>query len=223
MLFSDGNYWDFIEVTTEGIRSANHPEIALPINLQSPKKIRVGFRDNDIFISTSDGTSVAGYSKFDTAVTSPTSGFALFGAPSVDGPYSEYGIASTIDVSYGKSYWDNIRILTGDMAIFNSTGIEELYTTTPVYVNTPVFDPGVGITKFNYANIGYVPLEGGETTVTVQYFDKNTLASIDFATVTLTTGSIVKQIDLTNLPVYSTPDSNNYINPITFKVTQRSL
>ena len=231
MLFSDGLYWDYIEVTTEGIRSANHPEIALPLNLLAPKKIRVGFRNQDLYISSSDGRSVVGYGKFDTAVNQEGfSGFVSFGAPSSDGEYAVGTVAQSIDASFGKTYWDNVKILTGDMAIFNSTGVEQLYTTTSTYVIIPPFDPGIDVSQFRYASIGYRPLAGGETIVTAQYFSHENIGDpVDFASVTLTPETSRKEIDLSTFPVFSDPVETvfgqqlvSFTNPISFKISQRS-
>jgi len=57
---SNGPNWDYLEVRPDGIRSYNHPELAIPINLSQPKRFRVGVRNNDLFILSQDGRGLAG-------------------------------------------------------------------------------------------------------------------------------------------------------------------
>jgi len=225
LLFCDGTRWDYIEITPEGIRSVNHPEIAIPINMIAPKKVRVGFRGFDMFLATEDGKSVAGYNKFTTEIDSPpVDAFAAFGAPTFEATYaSGQGVMEGLVATVGRSTWDNIKILTGDMAIFELSGYEQLYSTGSVTMYTDVFDPSVSLDSFLYANVASVPFRGGETIVTAQ--SSGAAGWEDYSAVTLSTGTI-DLIDLTSFPVVSYPRSEggtDYLsNPIRFKIDQRS-
>jgi hypothetical protein len=225
LLFSDGTRWDYIEVTPDGVRSFNHPEIAIPINLYSPKKIRVGFRGFDLFIATEDGKSVAGYNKFDTERTDlPGEAFAIFGAPSVEGFYvTGGGVLSGSTATVGKSTWDNIKILSNDMAIFELSGTEQLYTTGYATMYTDVFDPNISLNKYLHASIASVPFKGGDTIVAAQYSGVNGWETFD--SVTLST-SAIDSLDLTSFPVTSYPRTEGGVdylsNPIRFRIDQRS-
>tara|TARA_R110002074_G_scaffold402324_1_gene607054 strand:+ start:114862 stop:119724 length:4863 start_codon:yes stop_codon:yes gene_type:complete len=225
LLFCDGTRWDYIEITPDGVRSFNHPELAIPINLYSPKKIRVGFRGFDMFIATEDGRSVAGYNKFDTEVTTPpVPAFAAFGAPSFEASYATgEGILEGAIATVGRSTWDNIRLITGQMAIFELSGAEQLYTTGYSTMYSAPFDPGVNLNSYLYANITSVPFRGGETIVEAQ---SSGLAGWEtHSSVTVSTGSS-DSLDLSSFPVVSYPRAEggtDYLsNPIRFKIDQRS-
>lgn len=225
LLFSDGTRWDYIEVTPNGIRSFNHPELAIPINLYSPKKIRIGFRGFDLFMATEDGRSVAGYNKFNTEIISPPeAAFVAFGSSTFEASYATgLGILTGAVASVGKTTWDNIRVLTGEMAIFGLSGAEQLYTTGTSTMYTSPFDPGVNLNTYLYANVASVPFRGGETIVTAQ---SSGLAGWEtHSSVTLSTGTI-DLLDLSSFPVVSYPrdeGGTDYLsNPIRFKIDQRS-
>lgn len=226
LLFCDGNKWDYIEVTPFGIRSLNHPEIAIPIDLLNPRKIRVGFRGSDVILATEDGRSVVGSNKFTTAPDSPPmDAFAYFGAPTAYGTvnYPE-SIMTGVDATYGKTLWDNIKILTGEMAIFESTGVTDLYSTGLVTMYTDSFDPEIYINKYLYATIGYAPFQGGVTTVNSQYSGAAGWTTYSSETIPLTGNTVV--MDLTSMPVFSYPREDggtDYLqNPIRFKIDQLS-
>ena len=225
LLFCDGTRWDYIEISPYGVRSLNHPEIAIPINMYSPKKVRVGFRGFDLFIATEDGRSVAGYNKFDTEIdTPPIPAFAAFGAPSSEAFYSVgNGIMSDVDATVGRSTWDNIKVVTGEMSIHQLNGAEQLYTTSTSTMYSAPFDPGVNLNSYLYANVVSVPFQGGETIVTAQ---SSGVAGWEIQnSVTLSTGT-VDSLDLSNFPVVSYPRTaggTDYLsNPIRFKIDQRS-
>jgi hypothetical protein len=230
LYFSNGIYWDYIEVTRDGIRSANHPELAIPINLLSPKKIRIGFKNNDLYMATSDGQSIAGYGRFDTALQGLGahygSGIAIFGAPSPDAvsTYAEHEGLGNIKAVVGITYWDNIKVDVYDMTMFSSTGIDQSFTTSTATMYTASFDPGVYLTQFLYSTIQYAPFNGGETIVSAQYSGES--AWTTFGSVTLTPDVRSKDLDLAAMPVFSygrqDGDSSYFANPIRFKIDQRS-
>lgn len=226
LLFCDGNKWDYIEITPYGVRSLNHPEIAIPIDLRTPKKIRVGFRGSDVILATEDGRSVVGSNKFTTAPDSPPmDAFAYFGAPTaysnVNYPES---IMTGVEATFGHTLWDNIKILTGEMAIFASTGIEDLYSTSTVTMYTDEFNPSIYLNKYLYSTIGYSPFQGGSTIVSSQYSGIERWITHSSISIPATGNSVV--MDLTTMPVSSYPQSDggtDYIhNPIRFKIDQFS-
>jgi len=225
ILFTNGTYWDFLETTPYGIRSLNHPELAISTNLINPTRVRFGVRDRDIYITTQDGKSVAGLNKFDTQVPNPTqNAFAIFGAPSKRFSSFLSGMLANVDASIGESLWDNIKFLTGDMAIYQGTGTVRNYSTSVVTMYTAPFDPGVSIRKYLNANINYIPYNGGETIVSSQYSGANGWTTYNSASVT--TGRSAS-LDLTSLPVFAYPRQDygtDYAsNPIRFKIDQRSF
>ena len=224
ILLSNGAYWDFIEVTPYGLRSFNHPEIALPLNLQSPKRIRIGINGTNIYLAAEDGSTIAGYNKFTTELSDAGEGIIFIGAPSNDiSDISDMGIFSNTEVSYGHTMWDNLKILYGEMAIYNEDSIDVNYSTGFVSMFTSSFNPGMAIDRFLNAKINYIPLLGGITKVTAQY--SGVTGWIDNAQVTLGT-NLVENLDLSTIPIYNYPRSNggtDYLyNPVRFKVEQRS-
>lgn len=224
VLITDGEYWDFIEATPYGLRSYNHPEVALNINLLAPKRIRLGIRDNDIFISCEDGRSVVGYNKFDTFVSDILNeGAVFFGAPGKDESFlSQHEILATCSGSVGESLWDNIKVLTGTLAIFESLLEDVRYSTGFVTCYTEPFNPEVSIESFVSATVEAIPYPGGATQVSVQY--SGATGWTTFSTQAITTEHT--EFDLTSVPVYVYPrtnGSNDYLsNPIRFKIDQRS-
>lgn len=224
ILYCDGLYWDFIEVTPYGLRSYNSPDVALNINLYSPKRIRLGFRDNDIFISSEDGRTVAGYNKFTTIMGDPSSeGILLFGAPGKDQNFlNQKDILSTSSGAVGETYWDNIKVLTGATAIFDSSIESPRYSTGFVSCYTPVFNPDIAIESFVSATVDSVIFNGGVTQVSVQYSGVNGWTTYETKTITQTK----TEFDLFSIPVYVYPrtnGSNDYLkNPLRFKIDQRS-
>jgi hypothetical protein len=221
---SNGTYWDFVEVTPYGIRSFNHPEVAIPHDMRYPTRIRVGVRGNDLFLSTENGKGVLGYNKFNTLLPVAKTGLVMFGAPGKDGIIeSSYGFLSGIYGSYGSSKWDNIKILTGSSSIYSNDTLDLLYSTSYVSMYSAPFDPGIHINKYLTATIGYTPFQGGTTVVHAQYSGSTGWTS--HSSVTLN-GNGVNQLDLSSVPVTTYPRldfGTDYLsNPIRFKIDQKS-
>lgn len=226
--------WDFIECTPEGIRSLNHPDISIPINLLNPKRIRIGVRDSDLFLATDDGQAVYALGKFDTPHPSaPVNPLLYFGAPFL-GVYSGDSTAFTVThgatgfssyAFYGNTVWDNIRILTGQLALYYNTGSNPIYSTGVASMTTAPFDPSISLSSFSRAIIEYVPYKGGVTEVYAQYSGINGWESSN-TSVVLSHNNSVATLDLTDVPIFSYPRTNQGIdyvtNPIRFKIDQYS-
>lgn len=225
VLISNGSVWDYIEVTPDGIRSLNHPEIALPLNLYSPKRIRIGIESSNIYLASEDGNSVIGYNKFDTELGNPVNeGLIFFGAPGKDlTAINQYDLLQNIDGMYGHTLWDNIKILYDEMSIYEEDEIKTPYSTGFVTMYSPVFNPGIAINKYLNAGISYVPYKGGVTVVTAQY--SGLTGWINSSSTTLGTDG-VDQLDLSTVPIYNYPRVDGTVdylnNPIRFKIDQRS-
>jgi hypothetical protein len=225
LLYSNGVSWDFIEITPYGIRSLNHPEIAIPENFLDPKRVRVGFKGYDLYISLQGGKSVAGLGKFDTPVFSSNQIFAAFGSVTSGSVISTSTnkVMNSIKASYGNTSWDNIKVLTGQLTIYSQSN-ENYYSTGFTTMYTSEFNPGVAITNYTNAYIKYLPYRGGITEVTAQY--SGSISFIDYSTVSLT-GNGYSTIDLSSFPIntYGRENftSDYFKNPIRFKIRQRSL
>ncbi len=224
ILFTNGTYWDFLETTPYGIRSLNHPELAISTNLVNPTRVRFGIRNTDLYITTEDGKSLVGLNKFDTQVPNPTqNAFAVFGAPAKRFSTFMSGMLTNVDACVGESLWDNIKFLTGNMSIYQGTGSSRNYSTSTVSMYTAPFDPGISIRKFINANISYIPYNGGPTTVSSQY--SGAAGWTTYNSVSITTGNIAT-LDLTSFPVFTYPrqdyGTDYSSNPIRFKIDQRS-
>jgi len=225
LLYSNGVNWDFLEVTPYGIRSLNHPEIAIPEDFLSPRRVRVGFRGTDLYISLQDGRSIAAFGKFDTPVYSSNQIFAAFGSVTSGSVLSTSGnkVMNSVKASYGRTLWDNIKVLTGELAIYSQAN-ESFYTTGYATMYTSEFNPGVAITSYLNAYIKYLPYKGGTTEVSAQY--SGAAGWVDYSTTSLT-GEGYTSLDLSTFPVYTYPRENlgtdYFVNPIRFKIRQRSL
>lgn len=217
------NKWDFIEVTPYGIRSRNHPELSIPINLTAPKRVRIGVRDSDLYLATEDGRSVYGLGKFNTVHSSaPVNPMILFGVPFY-GLYITDKSDINVDGFYGETYWDNIKILTGDLVIHNHT-MSRIYSTGIVSMYTAPFDPNISIDNYLNATIGYVPYQGGTTTVYSQYSGVNGWTT--YNSVTIPSTGTYANLDLSSLPIFNYPRQNLGVdycnNPIRFRIDQQS-
>lgn len=218
------NTWDYIEVTPYGIRSFNHPELALPIDLMTPKRVRIGVKDSDLYLSAEDGKAIYGLGKFDTVhYNAPTNPFIAFGAPFLGTYGSDTGGLTGIDGCYGRTLWDNIKILTGDLVI-NSTQENRIYSTGIVTMHTDEFDPNISINKFTNAVITYVPYKGGTTTVYSEYSGLTGWTVHNGVTLSATGNTTT--LDLSTLPTFKYPRTDmgtDYCNnPIRFRVDQNS-
>lgn len=227
-LFSNSVYWDFIEFTPFGMRSLNHPEIAIPINLLNPTRVRVAFNNQDLYLSTQDGRSITAFNKFNTPLLSAGDTgqvFCAFGSVTsgsiLTSAYN--GVLNSVKASYGKTLWDNIKILTGQVAIYGDL-LGGVYSTGFATMYTSEFNPGVAITNYLKAAISYLPYKGGETKVYAQYSGQT--GWVDYSVSNLT-GDGVATIDLNSFPVFSYPRQNlgtDYLsNPIRFKIEQKSF
>ncbi|MHA2063323.1 MAG: hypothetical protein ACXABY_02960 [Candidatus Thorarchaeota archaeon] len=216
--------WDYIEVSPFGLRSANHPELAIPIDFTRPKRVRIGLRDSDIFIGTEDGKVVAGLGKFNTPVTVSDDAKLAFGAPRYSG--NGYQLAdNAVSGLVGETLWGFVNVRTGVMEMSVPEGLEQHYSTSTATMFTAPFDPQVGISTFNTATVGFIPYNGGDTTITAQYSGSAgwTDSSVSQNVRGLNSPAV---LDLTTVPVFSYPRSDfgtNYTsNPIRFKIEQLS-
>lgn len=201
---SNGTNWDYLECRPDGIRSINHPELAIGVGLNQPKRFRVGIESNNLYILCENGRSVAGISKFDTPVYT---GYAdrpilAFGAP----PHSGYNIFSFTGIYgiVGHSYWDNIKVLTGKLALEVPTGLERIYTTTQQSLRTSPFSPGLAISKWQDAVIEYDYYPGGTTIITPEYIFSGAYITASSLAKTLTSSGVTARIDLSSIPVSNT-------------------
>lgn len=218
------NTWDYIETTPYGIRSFNHPELAIPIDLTTPKRVRIGVKDSDIYLSSEDGKAIYGLGKFDTThYNAPTNPLIAFGAPFLGTYGTDTGGLTGVDGCYGYTFWDNIKILTGDLVI-NSTQENRIYSTGIVTMHTDEFDPNISINRFTNAVITYVPYKGGTTTI---YSEYSGLTGWEvYNGITLDSSTNYTTLDLTNLPTFKYPRADFGIdycnNPIRFRIDQNS-
>lgn len=223
---SDGSFWDYFEIRPDGIRSINHPEIAIPMDFYtSPTKVRLGLENNNIFILTEDGRGVAGLSKFNTPTLTADKAKIAFGAP-----HTGYGFSfSGVDSFVGRTTWDNIKILTGSLKVVLPTGSDVLYQTGTHTLYTDVFSPSVPLSEYLYAFVGYSSYLGGTTTVTAQYSGASGFIDVFSSSITLTPGESPKALPLSFAPIYQTAANTGYAvdtsslgNFLRFKINQQS-
>ena len=221
----NGSVWDFIEITPIGIRSINHPELALDIDLTQPKRIRLGVSNSNIYLSTEDGRGIAGISKYNTLVSSGNDAKICFGAPPLTGLHNKYPFKSNgLSGFVGETLWDNIKILLGKNVISETTGQQVYYTTNVRTEYIGPFDPGIPITNWNSAIIAHTQHNGGLTTVTTQYSGAG--AWVNGPSIILTGQAGPASLDLDAIPIYSssrTQSTHNKVqNPIRFQVQMQS-
>ena len=228
VFFCNTTNWDFIEITPYGVRSLNHPEIAIPHNFLNPTRVRLAFGPSDLFISLEDGKTIAGYNKFNTQISTPGyPAFLFFGSITKDWystPFGNYNAMQNISASVGRTKWDNIKILTGQIALHEDYANEIYYTTGYTNMYTSTFDPGISIQSYVRASVGYKPYEGGTTIITAQYSGAG--GWTDSVSATLTGRDYSTVLNLNTVPIYLYPRSDlglDYLsNPIRFKIAQKS-
>lgn len=222
----NGQYWDYLEINPFGIRSINHPEFGLPIDLTYPKRIRLGINSQNLILTTENGRGVIGRSVLDTPVQTGSDAKIIFGAMPISGirnrfPLNYYGISGVV----GTTLWDNIRILYGSSQLTINTGVSSYYVASAQTGYTPTYEPGIPVTNWNSATVGFVPSNGSATTiVTLQYSGLTGWA--DGPSKVIASQTSPQVIDLTNVPVYynsRTASTHGKIeNPIRFKIVQQS-
>ena len=229
---SNGTNWDYLECRPDGIRSINHPELSIGVNLNQPKRFRVGIDSNNLYILCENGRSVAGISKFDTPVYT---GYQdrpslVFGAP----PHTGYNLFSFTGIYgiVGHTYWDNVKLLTGKLALETPTGLERIYTTTQQSLRTAPFSPGLAISRWQDAVIEYDYYPGGTTIITPEYLYSGAFITASSLATTLSANRTTARINLATIPVsnsvnlltgtYNTDVPVAAYNTIRFKIDQVS-
>jgi hypothetical protein len=224
---SVGENWDYLECRPDGIRSLNHPEFALPIDLKQPKKIRLGIDANNIYLLGEDSSAVVGLGKFNTVQDGITGRPVLaFGAPRTGS--ADFTLPSNISGFAGHTFWDNIRVLTGECILDSTVGNRNTYATGDHYFYTAPFYPGFSLKDWRYATINYVAYPNGSTVVTPQYEYNGSFTDYTAGAISLT-GQTKAKIDLTDMPVYNYVNNKYGVgrtgqpeNAIRFKIKQSS-
>lgn len=221
----NGTYWDYFEVSKSGIRSANHPEVAVPIDLTSPKKIRIGVNATDTYILTEEGRGVAALAKFNKTCNSPDRQKISFGAP----PYSGVGYdlwRNGVAGVAGLTIWDNIKILTGRMALEIPSGLQQTYPAGNYDMYTSAFNPQIPINRWVSAAVGFRHYPEGSTIITAQYSGATGWTDVAGASRDLRYDTSPTSLDLQAAPVQNNgiTGSANYApsNNLRFKITQSS-
>lgn len=223
----NGAKWDFIEVSPFGIRSINHPDIAIDIDLSQPKRIRLGLNSSSIYLSTEDGRGVAG--TFDTNVLSGTDAKILFGAPPLSGTLNRYPfLANGISGFVGETLWDNIKILLGKNTVTEATGQVQYYTTSTQTIYTPEFDPGIPISLWSSLTVEHTEHKGGTTAIKAQYSGANStwIDAPSSSILYLTGQSGPSFLDLSSIPIFSSSRNStshsSIKNPIRLQIQMTS-
>lgn len=219
-------YWEYIEVSPYGLRLLNHPEVALPLDLSIPQRVRVVVNGQNLFLSDNNGNTVAGITKLDTASVSTGVSTAkiAFGAPPITGG-QYYLYTRNISGVVGDTYWDNIKVLTGQALIDLPSGRADRYSTSTQTLFTEVFDPSIGISEFSSAIIYFTEYQLGSSVVTAQY--SGAAGWVDSSSsIELVGQTSPYSLSLTNIPVSSYKDNNTSLpginNPLRFKISQSS-
>jgi hypothetical protein len=222
----NGQYWDYLEINPFGIRSINHPEFGLPIDLNYPKRIRLGINAQNLILTTENGRGVLGRSVLDTPVQTGSDAKIIFGAPPISGvrnrfPFNYYGISGVV----GTTLWDNVRILYGSSQLTANTGLSSYYTTSAQTGFTSTYEPGIPLTNWNSAVIGFLPGNGSATTTVVLQYSGVT-GWADGPSKVLSTQSSPQTLNLSTVPVFynsrAASTHGKIQNPIRFKILQQS-
>ena len=226
LYIDNGQYWDYFEINPFGIRSINHPEFGLPIDLTYPKRIRIGINSQNVTLTTEDGRGVIGRSLLDTPVLTGSDAKIVFGAPPISGirnrfPFNYYGISGIV----GTTLWDNVRVLYGSSQLTINTGSSLYYTTSAQTGYTDIYEPGIPVTNWNNAVVGFIPSNGSSTT-TVVFQYSGTTGWADGPSSVISTQTSPVSLNLSNVPVFynsRTASTHGRIsNPVRFKVVHQS-
>jgi len=224
----NGQYWDYLEINPFGIRSINHPEFGIPLDLVSyPKRVRIGIVSQNVILTTEEGLGVYGAGILSTPVDVVSDAKIAFGAPRLTGDNNRYPLINKgLSGVVGLSIWDNIKILYGASYVTSLTGNFVYYPQSAQTGYTDVYDPGFPITNWNIATIGYFPYSVNSTTsVTVQYSGVTGWTDGP-STVLSSLATNTKVLDISNVPVfYNSRVASTHgriSNPIRFKIIQQS-
>lgn len=226
LYIDNGQYWDYFEINPFGIRSINSPEFAIPIRLDTPKRVRIGINNRSILLTTEDTKGIYGSNILKTPVQVSNDPKLVFGAPPISGDGNKFlfnysGISGIV----GNTFWDNIKIYKGSSQVTALTGAYSYYNTEPVTGYTDIYDPGIPINNWNSAKIGFIPyVAASATVVTAQYSGVD--GWVDASSVTLADQASPVLLGLSNVPVYfnsrATSTHGKIYNPIRFKIVQQS-
>ena len=222
----NGQFWDYLEINPFGIRSINSPEFSLPIDLRTPKRVRLGISSQNMTISTENGRGVHGLGILNSAVVTGNDAKIVFGAVPISGTNNRYPLLyNTISGVHGNTFWDNIRVLYNKYQITAATGNATYYTTSAQTGYSSIFEPEIPIINWNLGKIGFIPYTGSSNTVVVAQYS-GAAGWTDGPSVTINAGRSPTTIDLTTIPVFrnsrSASTHNRVKNPLRFKIIQAS-
>lgn len=226
LYIDNGQYWDYFEINPFGIRSINHPEFGIPADFTSPKRVRIGLNGQNIILTTENGRGAFGRALLDTPVLTGSDPKIVFGAMPISGvrnrfPLNAYGISGVV----GNTLWDNVRILYGASQLTTNTGLSFYYTLSAQTGYTEIYDPGIPVTNWNNAVIGFIPTTSTSTTTVVLQYSGNT-GWTDGPSTVITNQASPVSLNLSNVPVFynsrTTSTHGRVENPTRFKLIHQS-
>lgn len=201
LLIDDGTHREQIYLSQTGLYFAHNPDLSIHSDLRSrPREIRIGARQDDIYVLLDDGLGLAGVNGFTGDSVSKT-----------------LEIGSVSDGPTYTSLWDYVNQYTERMIIDGEDLIERTYTTSEVFAYSPSYHPDTVVQSWISALVKTSgDLSGGTTNITVQYSSTATGGWVDFDTVT------VDEIGWLEILLDNIPTEEDGSDQVRFKIGQRS-
>lgn len=152
--FDDGTHHERIYLHADGLYFEQNPSLNVQYDLRSqPREIRIGARQDDLYILLDDGR-----------------GFAALDSFTGDSTAAELSFGTTGVVSRYRTVWDYVHVYTDGLVVDTPPDVPRVYSTTPVAATTPAFSPKKPVHRWVAA---YLETSGdlvnGTTIVTVEY------------------------------------------------------
>jgi hypothetical protein len=197
----DGSHRERIYLHMTGLAFEQNASLDIYADLRSrPREIRIGARQDDIYVLLDDGLGVAGVDGFTGQSTAKT---LIFGTTGASAHY--------------QTLWDYFHQYHDGMVIDSSPEVAKTYTTDVTYAYSPAYFPKRSVQNWVAAYLETSgSLSGGTTTVTVQYKSSSATEWTDFSTDT------VDRIGWFQVLLDNLPTQEDGTDQIRFKIGQVS-
>jgi hypothetical protein len=197
----DGSHRERIYFHMTGLSFEQNPGLDIYADLRSrPREIRIGARQDDLYVLLDDGMGVAGVDGF-TGESSAKN--LIFGTTGAGAHY--------------QTLWDYFHQYHGGMVIDSTPEVDRTYVTTATYAYSPAYAPKRSVQNWVVAYFETSgDLTGGSTTITVQYKSSSAIEWVDFSTDT------VDRIGWFQVLLDNVPTQEDGTDQIRFKIGQVS-
>lgn len=200
ILLDDGVHRERCFIHHTGLFFENNPALNINCDMTSPREIRIGAKQDDMYVLVDNGLGVAAFDGFTGNTISKELGFGTTGA-----------------IAHYRTIWDYVNQHSNGIWIDERENVLSVYSVTGSTATTSSYHPKKSVESFEAAYVSSLgDLSGGVTQVTPQYRNSNVTTWTSAGTTTISAiGS--NRIDLSSIPTVG--DGSDEIR---FLVYQRS-